>query len=86
MVRLCYALRPAGIQWPEYENGRPSFRLEDLARIYTMVGEYHLALEQIDQLLSMPGLLSVNLLNKDPVWKPLWDLPEFKELIEKYSN
>lgn len=32
LVRLCYALRPAGIQWPMHEDGRPSFRLEDLSR------------------------------------------------------
>ncbi|MDZ7751085.1 MAG: exodeoxyribonuclease I [Gammaproteobacteria bacterium] len=30
MVRLTYALRPAGIQWPRREDGHPSFRLEGL--------------------------------------------------------
>ncbi|RDE24155.1 exodeoxyribonuclease I [Motiliproteus coralliicola] len=30
MLRLARALRPEGINWPEYENGRPSLRLEDL--------------------------------------------------------
>lgn len=30
MMRLARALRPAGIEWPEYEDGSPSFRLEDL--------------------------------------------------------
>ncbi len=29
-VRLCYALRPDGVEWP-VSDGRPSFRLEDLA-------------------------------------------------------
>ncbi|QDP01399.1 exodeoxyribonuclease I [Thalassotalea sp. PS06] len=28
MVRLCYALRPDGINWPRNENGSVSFRLE----------------------------------------------------------
>ncbi len=32
VVRACYALRPHGIQWPRHEDGKPSFRLEDLAR------------------------------------------------------
>lgn len=32
LVRLCYALRPDGIQWPQHEDGRPSFKLEDLTR------------------------------------------------------
>ena len=31
LVRMTYALRPQGIQWPMREDGRPSFRLEDVA-------------------------------------------------------
>lgn len=30
MVRMTRALRPEGIQWPDYEDGRPCFRLEML--------------------------------------------------------
>lgn len=30
LVRMTHALRPQGIQWPQKEDGRPSFRLEDL--------------------------------------------------------
>jgi exodeoxyribonuclease-1 len=32
VVRMCYALRPDGIAWPRKEDGKPSFRLEDLTR------------------------------------------------------
>ncbi|QJD98924.1 exodeoxyribonuclease I [Massilia forsythiae] len=32
VVRMTYALRPEGIEWPLREDGKPSFRLEDLAR------------------------------------------------------
>jgi exodeoxyribonuclease-1 len=32
LVRLCYALRPDGIAWPQHEDGRPSFKLEDLTQ------------------------------------------------------
>lgn len=32
MVRLTRALRPEGIEWPVYEDGRPNFKLEDLTR------------------------------------------------------
>ncbi|MFC5462557.1 exodeoxyribonuclease I [Massilia niabensis] len=30
VVRMTYALRPEGIEWPRHPDGRPSFRLEDL--------------------------------------------------------
>lgn len=32
LVRVTHALRPAGIEWPRHEDGKPSFRLEDLTR------------------------------------------------------
>lgn len=32
LVRMCYALRPEGIEWPMHEPGKPSFRLEDLCQ------------------------------------------------------
>ncbi len=31
VVRLTYATRPDGIEWPRHEDGAPSFRLEDLS-------------------------------------------------------
>lgn len=32
VMRACYALRPDGIQWPENDDGFPSFRLEHLTK------------------------------------------------------
>jgi exodeoxyribonuclease-1 len=32
LARMCYALRPEGVEWPMHEEGMPSFRLEDLSR------------------------------------------------------
>jgi exodeoxyribonuclease-1 len=32
LARMCYALRPEGVEWPMHEAGKPSFRLEDLSR------------------------------------------------------
>jgi len=31
LARMCYALRPDGIEWPEHEPGKPSFKLEHLS-------------------------------------------------------
>lgn len=54
---------------------RGKSRMEDLARIYLMVGEQEKALEWIELLLAIPAGLSTNMLLLDPVWKPLWDHP-----------
>jgi exodeoxyribonuclease I len=32
VMRMARALRPEGLSWPDYEDGRPSFRLEHLTR------------------------------------------------------
>jgi exodeoxyribonuclease-1 len=32
LLRVTWALRPDGIHWPTHEDGRPSFKLEDLTR------------------------------------------------------
>ncbi|WP_342753856.1 exodeoxyribonuclease I [Pantoea sp. MBD-2R] len=32
VMRACYALRPEGIEWPENDDGFPSFRLEHLTK------------------------------------------------------
>jgi tetratricopeptide (TPR) repeat protein len=68
------------------EAYRGVFMEEDLAKIYTMVGEYDEALKLIDRLLNIPSRLSVKLLKLDPLWKPLWDLPEFNKIISDYSS
>jgi len=62
-----------------------SWLIENLALIYTMVGEYDKAIDQIEDLLSRPGPLSIPLLKLDPAWNPLRDHPRFKELVEKNS-
>jgi len=57
----------------------------DLAKIYTMVGEYDLAIDKIDYLLSIPGELSVPYIKIDPVWKDLLELPGMIKVLSKYD-
>jgi len=64
------------------EAMRGIYRVSDLARIYVMVGEFDLAINQIESLLSIPGELSIPLLRLDPAWAPLRDHPRFKKLLE----
>jgi serine/threonine-protein kinase len=61
------------------------FLVEDLALIYVMVGKYDEAIKQIKYLLSIPGPLSTKILEMDPRWAPLRNLPEFKKMMESYS-
>jgi TolB-like protein len=67
------------------EAFRGPFLVEDLALIYVMVGKYDDAIKQIKYLLSIPGLLSTKILELDPRWAPLRNLPEFKKMMESYS-
>jgi len=61
---------------------RGTLRVEDLARIYVMVGEFDAAIDQLEFLLSTPGWMSIPLLRLDPAWDPLRDHRRFKKLLE----
>ena len=76
----------AGLMPTSKEAYRGVYRVEDLARIYVMAGEYDAAIEQLDLLLSIPSMTTVPLLQLDAVWTPLHDQPKFKELVERYSR
>lgn len=54
-----------------------------LARIYTMVGENGAAVDQLQHLLSIPGLLSRAWLRLDPTWDPLRSDPRFQRLLDR---
>ena len=58
------------------------YRIADLARVYVMVGEHDLAIDQLEFLLSKPGELSIPLIQLDPAWDPLRNHPRFKKLVE----
>jgi serine/threonine-protein kinase len=58
--------------------------LADLAEVYVLVGEHDAAIDQLELLLSIPSLLSVQLLRVDPLWDPLRDHPRFQKLLEDY--
>jgi len=58
VVRMAYALRPDGIAWPQKEDGRPSFRLEDLTRANGLQHEAaHDALSDVRATIGMARLL-----------------------------
>ena len=58
----------------------------NLARIYTMLGEYDNAIGIIETLLNTPSCFSIKLLQLDPSWKPLANQPKLQSLIKRYSK
>jgi tetratricopeptide (TPR) repeat protein len=68
------------------EAYRGSYRLEDLARVYTMIGQYDDAIRVLEQLMSIPASIGTAGLMLDPTWKPLLSHPRFQELIRKHSK
>lgn len=62
------------------EAWRGVWRAEDLARVYTLVGEYDKAFDLVEYLLSIPGYMSLAWLRIDPAWTPLLSLPRFQKL------
>jgi exodeoxyribonuclease-1 len=58
VVRLTYALRPEGIEWPTREDGKPSFKLEDLARANGLLHEAaHDALSDVRATIALARLI-----------------------------
>ena len=58
VVRLTYALRPDGIQWPTKEDGKPSFKLGYLARANGLLHEAaHDALSDVRATIALARLI-----------------------------
>ena len=58
VVRMTYALRPEGIEWPRREDGRPSFKLEHLAKANGLLHEAaHDALSDVRATIALARLI-----------------------------
>ena len=53
----------------------------NLAKIYTLTGEYDLAMDKIEFLLTIPGHISVPFLKINPYYDKLRPLPRFKKIL-----
>jgi TolB-like protein len=53
----------------------------DLVKIYIITGNYELAMDKIEYLLTVPGDISVPLLKIDPAFDRLRDLPRFQKIL-----
>ena len=58
LVRVCYALRPEGINWPKHPDGKPSFRLEQLTAENNIAHEgAHDALSDVTATIALAKLI-----------------------------
>jgi serine/threonine protein kinase/tetratricopeptide (TPR) repeat protein len=57
-----------------------------LAEIYVLVGDYDLALDKIEYLLTTPSSFSVPYLQLHPLYDPMRNLPRYQKLLEKYGT
>jgi TolB-like protein/Flp pilus assembly protein TadD len=58
----------------------------DLAYIYALVGETDAAIDELENLLAVPGWFSVSWLRTNPRFDLLRDDPGFQELLEKHGR
>ena len=56
------------------------------ALVYIKLGNYDAAIEELDSILAIPSVVSIPLLELDPRWKPLWNRPGFRELVDRYGE
>jgi tetratricopeptide (TPR) repeat protein len=54
--------------------------------IYILLGDYDRAFDLLEQLLSIPSEMNLNIIRLDPDYEPLREHPRFQALVEKYGG
>jgi len=70
---------------PSKDAWRALRRVEDLAVVYTMVGQSGEAIAQLEYLLAGSGEFTPHVLRLEPKWDPLRSDPRFQALLAKYE-
>jgi serine/threonine protein kinase/tetratricopeptide (TPR) repeat protein len=60
--------------------------LQISALVHAKLGRYDTALQELDTILAVPGVISIPILELDPRWQPLRAQPGFAKLAEKYGS
>jgi exodeoxyribonuclease-1 len=96
VVRTCWALRPEGIEWPRGEDGKPSFRLEQLSAANGLAHEAaHDALSDVRATVALAQLIRrrrpalwdfcLKLRRKEAVWAEIGVGKPFVHLSGRYA-
>jgi tetratricopeptide (TPR) repeat protein len=59
---------------------------EQVAQVYTILGDHARAIDLLDELLSRPSEVTSKTLKLDPAWDPLRNDPAFQALFAKYAG
>jgi tetratricopeptide (TPR) repeat protein len=59
---------------------------EQVAQVYTILGDNARAIDLLDELLSRPSEVTSQSLKLDPAWDPLRNDPAFQALFTKYAG
>ena len=57
-----------------------------MAMIYTLVGEYDLAIDELEYHLSIPAWSTPEYLKADPIFEPLQNMPGFKTMLSNFAS
>ncbi|WP_243042469.1 exodeoxyribonuclease I [Dyella sedimenti] len=80
LARMCQALRPEGIVWPQREDGTPSFKLEHLAAANHLQQERaHDALSDVHALIELARLIRVR---QPRLWEWYFNLRRKQRVFE----
>ena len=83
LVRVCYALRPDGINWPKYDDGSPCFQLERLTAENNISHEgAHDALSDVTATIDLAKLIK----NKQPKLYDYYFQHRNKKLVSNLLN
>jgi len=56
-----------------------------MAQIYAIIGQYDLAIDELEYHLSIPGWSTPQYLRADPLFAPLQESPRFIALLERHE-
>ncbi|MFT6268207.1 MAG: exodeoxyribonuclease-1 [Alphaproteobacteria bacterium] len=87
LVRACYALRPEGINWPFYDDGKPCFKLEELTKANDIGHEVaHNALSDVHATIGIAKLIKT----KQPkLYDYYWQLRnkhQVNDMLQQFQN